>query len=155
MTLIIGYGNPLRGDDGIGWRVVQAVAEALLDTANVLTVHQLAPELAEPISRARVVVFVDAAVEGEPGEVIYFALDGDAGWQPALQPIESHLTTPGALLAIALDLFGRRPPAYIVTVVGESFELSESLSPAVEAAVPEAVWRVIALAERAKDVRSE
>lgn len=142
MFLIIGYGNPLRGDDGVGWRVVEAL-EGLVPEGAALAVHQLTPELAEPISRAGTVVFVDAAAEGEPGEVACLALEGDTGCQPALQG--SHLTTPDALLAMARELFGRCPPAYMVTIAGESFELSEALSPAVEAAVPEAVARILEL----------
>ncbi len=146
MILIIGYGNPLRGDDGVGWRVAEQAAVSLAAApVAVLTVHQLTPELAEPISRAGRVVFVDAAAAGEPGQVICFALE-DTGQRPVLQPIGSHLTTPDALLAMARELFGRRPPATMVTIVGESFELSEALSPLVEAAVPAAVARIVALA---------
>jgi hydrogenase maturation protease len=144
MILIIGYGNPLRGDDGVGWRVVEAL-EGLVPEGATIAVHQLMPELAEPISRAEVVVFVDAAAEGKPGEVNSFALGEDAGCQPALQSIGSHLTTPDALLAMARELFGRCPPAYMVTIAEESFELSEALSPAVEAAVPKAVAQIVRL----------
>lgn len=145
-ALVIGYGNPLCGDDGVGWRVAEEVAEALPDTVTVLTIHQLTPELAEPISQVDEVVFVDAAIEGEPGKVNCFALSEDAGSQPTLQSIGSHLTTPDALLAMARDLFGCRPPAYMVTIAGESFELSETLSPVVAAAVPEALSVVLKLA---------
>jgi len=108
----------------------------------VLTVHQLTPELTEPISRAGRVVFVDAAAEGEPGTVNCFALE-EAGKLPALHG--SHQTTPDALLAMAGELFGRRPPATMVTIVGESFEVSEALTPVVAAAVPEAVECIVAL----------
>ena len=145
MILIIGYGNPLRGDDGVGWRVAEQAAVSLADApVAVLTVHQLTPELAEPISRAGRVVFVDAAAEGEPGTVNCFGLE-DTGQRPVLQPIGSHLTTPDALLAMAGELFGRRPPATMVTIVGESFEVSEALTPVVAAAVPEAVECIVAL----------
>ena len=143
MMLIIGYGNPLRGDDGVGWRVAEAARAALPEgAATVLTVHQLTPELAEPISRAGRVVFVDAAAAGEPGTVNCFALE-EAGKLPALQG--THQTTPDALLAMAGELFGRRPPATMVTIVGESFEVSEALTPVVVAAVPEAVKYIVAL----------
>lgn len=142
-TLIIGYGNPLRGDDGVGWRVTEAVAAALPDgAADVLAVHQLTPELAEPISRAERVVFIDAAAEGQAGEVSCFAVKS-AGKQPALQG--SHLTTPDALLGMAGELFGRCPPAHMITVAGESFELSEALTPTVAAAVPEVIARILEL----------
>ena len=133
MKLIIGYGNPLRGDDGVGWRVAAALPDG---AADVLTVHQLTPELAEPIGRAEAVVFVDAAAEGPAGAVRCWALEG-VGSPPASQG--SHLTTPDALLSLAAALYGRRPPAHIVTIAGQSFELSETLTPAVEAAIPAAL----------------
>jgi hypothetical protein len=72
-------------------------------------------------------------------------LEENAGCQPALQSIGSHLTTPDALLVVARELFGRCPPAYMVTIAGASFDLSEALSPVVEAAVPEAVAHIVML----------
>ena len=148
MILIIGYGNPLRGDDGVGWRVAEQAAVSLADApVAVLTVHQLTPELAEPISRAGRVVFVDAAAEGEPGTVNCFGLE-DTGQRPVLQPIGSHLTTPDALLAMAGELFGRRPPATMVTIAGESFAVSEALTPGVEGAIPAALALILELVGR-------
>lgn len=147
--LVIGYGNPLRGDDGVGWVVAEAVAAALPPTAaTVVTVHQLTPELAEPISRAARVVFVDAAAEGEPGGVDCFALDvvtEQAGSGP--QYGGTHLTTPDMLLAMAGALFGRRPPAHMVTIAGEIFDLTEALSPVVEGAALQAVEWILATAQ--------
>ena len=146
--LVIGYGNPLRGDDGVGWRVAEALAVALPEgTADVLAVHQLTPELSDPISHAAMVVFIDAAADGEVGRVACFELGGDdAGSQPALQG--SHQMSPDTLLAMAEALFGRRPVAYLVTIAGESFDLSEALSPVVEAAVLVAVAAVLTEIEK-------
>ena len=66
--LVIGYGNTLRGDDGVGPKVAEAVEALQLPGVRTLVCQQLSPEHAEPISRARVVVFVDAAVDA-PREV--------------------------------------------------------------------------------------
>ena len=61
-VLVVGYGNPLRSDDGIGWHAADLLAtDPRLAGAQVLTHHQLAPELAEDISRASLVVLVSAA----------------------------------------------------------------------------------------------
>lgn len=135
--LIIGYGNPLREDDGVGWRVAEAAAEALPGAA-VLTAHQLTPELSEPISRAGRVVFIDAAAEGIAGEVYYALLPPATDYRPG-----SHESTPDGLLALAAALFGRCPPAYMLTIVGHAFGLGEALSPAVEAAIPIAVRLIV------------
>ncbi|MCL4804536.1 MAG: hydrogenase maturation protease, partial [Anaerolineae bacterium] len=69
--LVIGYGNPLRGDDGVGWRVVEALEESL-SASSLIAVHQLTPELAGTISEVGQVVFVDATAGNSPGEVELF-----------------------------------------------------------------------------------
>jgi len=46
-VLVIGYGNTLRGDDGLGQRAAEALAQrALPDGVEVLSCHQLTIELA-------------------------------------------------------------------------------------------------------------
>ena len=134
--LVIGYGNPLRGDDGVGWRVVEALEESL-SASSLIAVHQLTPELAGTISEVGQVVFVDATAGNSPGEVELFPIG------PVTARAGSHETTPGALLAMAAELFGRCPPAFMLTISGASFELSETLSPPVAEAVPVAVSRVL------------
>src|SRR5512136_1175751 len=68
--LVVGYGNPLRGDDGAGWQAAERL-EALLPPAqvNVLIRHQLTPELAEPSSRAELVILIDASCVDPPGQI--------------------------------------------------------------------------------------
>lgn len=139
--LVLGYGNPLCTDDAVGWHVVEAL-EGRLPDGSTATFHQLTPEWAEPISAARHVIFVDAAVDGVPGEVHCFPIAAAAG-RPG-----SHETTPDGLLSMAGDLFGRCPPAHMVTIAGDSFEISESLTPAVAAAVPLAVAQIYELIEQ-------
>ena len=52
-VLVLAYGNPLRRDDGVGWVIGERLAELLPEEAvDVRVLHQLTPELAEPISRA-------------------------------------------------------------------------------------------------------
>ena len=54
--LVIGYGNTLRGDDGVGPRVAEAVGKLNLPGVRTLICQQLSPEHAELISQARAVV---------------------------------------------------------------------------------------------------
>jgi hydrogenase maturation protease len=140
-TLIIGYGNPLRGDDGIGPRIAATVAERL-PTTDVIMTHQLTPELAEPISRASRLILIDAVENGVPGTVTSLPLVSQA---TTSRP-STHLLDPYGLLALAESLFGARPPATMVTVSGASFGLSEDLSAEVAQALPMAVDYVVALA---------
>ena len=135
-ALVIGYGNPLRGDDGLGWRVADELETCLEPgEATVLACHQLTPELAAPIAEADLVVFVDARVGERPGRVGVERVEADGieGWS------FSHQLTPSALLAMAATLYDRQPMAWVVSVEGAAFDDGVVLSAAVEAAVSEAV----------------
>ena len=141
-TLIIGYGNPLRGDDRLGW----CVAERLRDLpeiagdleTEIIACHQLTPELAEPVSRAELVIFIDAAEAGIPGDLRCERVEAEGREPDAL----GHHFTPARVLAYALALFGAKPKALIFSVVAASFEPGEHLSPVVEAAIPEVVAQI-------------
>ena len=119
--LVIGYGNTLRGDDGLGPRTAAAVAAWNRRDVRAIACHQLGPELAERISTARRVVFVDAAESAGPVRVSPRE-PGGAG------EIVTHSADPRPLLGLAKALFGRCPPAWWVTIPASSFEFSEELS---------------------------
>jgi len=141
-ALVIGYGNPLRADDGLGWQVGQQLAaEVSSDEVSVMPVHQLTPELAEPISRARLAVFVDAREGPDPGQVRCEEV------RPASQtdPSFSHDLDPPSVLELARILYGQCPHAVLVTVDGDDFGYGAGLSPVVRAAVPEVIRMVTAL----------
>lgn len=132
--LVLGIGNPLRSDDGLGWRVVQTLRDEGSSKARLIACHQLTPELAEEVSQADLVVFVDARADGALGEVRRQTLEPSAretaGWSL------SHDLDPPTLLSHARMLFGRCPPACLLSVTAESFEPGETLSASVEAALP-------------------
>jgi hydrogenase maturation protease len=68
--LVVGYGNTLRRDDGVGVRAAELMAEdPRFAGIEVLTAYQLTPELALDIAAASLVVFVDADVRGLPGSI--------------------------------------------------------------------------------------
>jgi hydrogenase maturation protease len=134
-ALLIGYGNPLRGDDGVGWHVADAVLDAAPATARirVITALQLTPELAEDVAAARTVVFVDAACDAEPGTVRVREIHPAAG-PPA--GFTQHQFDPASLLWLAEHVFGRSPAsAVLITVGAADFPCEQRLSPAVSAAV--------------------
>ena len=72
-VLVIAWGNPLREDDGVAWHVLEGLRalqpRPWLPALRLRHAHQLTPELAECVSRAAGVVFVDARRDGTPGEV--------------------------------------------------------------------------------------
>ncbi len=162
-AIVIGYGNPLRGDDAVGQLVVRAVSsllagEDIVDgraepshddkrlAIETLACHQLTPELAERLAGADLVVFIDAAAGAEPGSVMTSKLTAAA----TLSPL-AHRADPHALLAMAGGLFGRAPRAFLIEVGAASFEFGEVLSPAVTAALPKAIAAVQDLLSSARN----
>ena len=138
-TLIICYGNPLRGDDGLGWHVAGRLRGVIRDPGvEILALHQLTPELMDDISRADRVIFIDACVGPIPGEIQERIVEPQAAG-----PAFTHQASPAALLAGARTLYGHAPPATLITVAGAEFSLSEELSPAVGAAVECVVQSVL------------
>ena len=135
-VLVLACGNTLREDDGIGPEVARVFAEHLAaGQADVLVCHQLSPELADPVGRAELVVFVDAAAEGVPGtiriEEIPPASEVPGGF--------THSLTPATLLALTMAIYGRSPRAVQVSVAGESFGFGSELSETARHALPVAV----------------
>jgi hydrogenase maturation protease len=126
-TLIVGYGNPLRGDDGLGWHVAERLRASVHNPdIEILTLHQLTPELMEPISRADRAIFIDAAAGLIPGEIRERAVEPQNFGRAF-----THHATPAALLAGAHALYGRAPQATLITVTGADFSVSDQLSPVV------------------------
>ncbi len=126
--LIIGYGNTLRRDDGVGVRLAEAATKLELPGVTAITRHQLLPELAEPISQAEAVVFVDAAAE--PVEKVELRRINPAPGGSA--QILAHATDPPSMLALAKQMFGRAPKGWCLPIPVEDFGFGEELSPRAE-----------------------
>jgi hydrogenase maturation protease len=133
MIAVVAYGNPLRGDDGVAWRIVERLEQAG-DAVVPLALHQLTPEVALVLKQADGVIFVDAEVgppPGNVGRVEVTARVAEAGI--------AHHMRPETVLALAESLYGAHPRAALVTVAGERFDLTEELSPPVRRAIPRAL----------------
>jgi hydrogenase maturation protease len=134
-ALIIGYGNPLRCDDGFGWHAAQQLATHLHRAdVEVLARHQLTPELAETASHFQLVVFIDAARDLPPGELRCAKIKRGENHGQLDAPSFSHFLTPESLLALTAELYSQSPEAYCIAVGGESFAEGESLSSTMQAA---------------------
>ena len=134
--LVIGYGNTLRGDDGVGPRVAEAIGKLNLPGVHALVCQQLSPEYADPVSRAHTVVFVDAAVDA-PREVQLRKLEPGESSQ-----LMAHAADPRTLLALARDVFGRAPQAWWLTIPPVKLDFSESLTPEAQRGFEEAVKKI-------------
>lgn len=137
--LVIGYGNTLRGDDALGCVVAERMEQRFDPSCvRVLTCHQLTPELAEPISKVDLVIFVDACAARPAGDVDCRRVVPEEQTSPGLD----HHALPGQLLALSKRLYGQVPAACIFSVGGESWELGTSLSPAIQAAIPRVIGSI-------------
>jgi hydrogenase maturation protease len=142
--LVIGYGNTLRSDDGVGPRVADAVAALNLSGVQTLACPQLTPELAEPISQAQAVVFVDAAVDA-PREVLLRNLAPAASSQ-----VMAHAADPKTMLALARDVFGHAPQAWWLTIPVENLAFGEQLSAMAQTGFHTALEQIQTLARQPK-----
>ena len=143
-VLIIGYGNAIRGDDAIGWRAACELADdSLPPEVEVLPAAQLAPEMAPEVAEAEVVIFVDAACEGSPGEIRHRTLDPE----PIPLGEMPHALKPADLLGLASQLYDASPRCHLITLTGETFEFQDHLSPTVESAFSSLLDRVRTLIE--------
>jgi hydrogenase maturation protease len=141
--LIVGYGNPLRCDDGVGWRAAEALSRSLpFPEIETVICHQLAPELADSLRSADLAFFIDAAHQGQPGELTCEPLISQYGI------IRSHQLSPAHLLALAQQLYGVTPRAFAVSLCGECFEHGATLSATVEAGLPKLTALVEKLARQ-------
>ena len=125
-TLLLGWGNPGRQDDGLGPALTRLLETGSIDNVTVDSDYQLQIEDAADIAQHERVIFVDADRSGpEPFSCRRLL--------PSSAPLSfsSHSVSPAALLALSERLFDHRPEAWLVGVRGYRFDtLEEKLSPA-------------------------
>lgn len=125
-TLLIGYGNTLRRDDGLGFRVAEAVETWQIPGVKALPCHQLTPELAADIAEADRVIFVDATLPQDPhSPIVVQRLLPKAG--PS--SLQGHHSDPKSLLSLTQALYRQQPIAYSMLLPSWDMGYGESLSP--------------------------
>ena len=147
-VLVIGYGNTLRGDDGVGYRIAETVAAWGLAGVRSLPCHQLTPELAIDIAQSQRVLFVDALVVSPMSTPI-----------PCLEQLlidvqvqtSGHSSNPRSLLAIAQALYQKTPQASWLLVPVLNVEFGEILSDFAEQSMAAALTTIRCLITAEKD----
>jgi hydrogenase maturation protease len=142
LTLVLGVGNDLRGDDAAGPAVARALEWQLERAGNrtwrVDVVQGLTPELVDDLAAVARVIFVDAAADPElqaPRWLVH---------EPGIRergPLLGHALDAAGLLSWCRELHGRVPQAATLALPARSFELGAPLTPVAAAG---AAW---ALAE--------
>lgn len=122
-TLILGWGNPGRGDDGLGPEFIRRFAESPIPGVVTDFDYQLQVEDAAEVAGFQRVLFVDADRSGaEPFWLQRVLPDGNPSFS-------THSVSPGAILVLARDLFQSEPEAWILGIRGYEFdEFGEQLS---------------------------
>ena len=133
-TVVLGIGNPDRGDDAAGRVVARLLRDSLPDDAEIVELDGEATALLAHLEDTTAAFVVDACISGAPtGTVRRF----DVGVGP-LPQAEFGVSTHCFGLREAVELaraLGRLPPACIVYAIeGKTFEMGQALSPAVAAA---------------------
>ena len=126
--LIVGYGNELRGDDAVGARVAQAVADWHLPEVKVQVVHQLMPELAAEVAKTDYVIFVDACGEESCARTVQLDPIILGGHDAQSASAFSHTHGARGVLRLTQQLYGHSPQAWLLQVPSEGFAFGEPLS---------------------------
>jgi hydrogenase maturation protease len=144
-TLILGYGNQSRRDDGVGWFVLEQLGELDLPGVVLETSHQLEVEASETISRFDAVIFVDAAIPEAPEPVQRTVVT------PNFQShAVAHYLTPADVLSLCKTLYHREPKAVLFSIRGRDFNFGTTLTPEVEQAARGVVQQIAELVRSGK-----
>lgn len=129
-VLVFGYGNPSRGDDGLGPALldrIDALRAAHPEWADVelLTDFQLQVEHVLDMKGRDLVLFVDADLAARP-PYTYQRIRPARG-----SSYTTHALAPQNLLHVYEQVIGASPPpSYLLGIRGERFDLGEPISEA-------------------------
>ena len=153
-TLIIGYGNPDRQDDGIAWHILGQLAAYFKiestgpdfydflpqgNNPDLLFTLQLTPEIAETIARYDRVFFIDAHTGDIKEDICVQELSAEFQNSPL-----THHMTPQTLMSLVETLYQRKPGAILISIRGYEFGFARSLSQKTMVLSQSAVQRIIA-----------
>ena len=142
--LVVGYGNPLRGDDGFGGLAAKNVEKRQIPGLKAIICHQLNPELAAFLSDSSHAIFFDAVPGDDPG-----TLNATPVEQCDLSSSGTHHFEPGSLLALSQALYGKAPPATLITATARSFHTGAEISEEVRLAAAKAAEAIVSVAATA------
>ncbi|MBI5302543.1 MAG: hydrogenase maturation protease [Chloroflexi bacterium] len=151
-VLVLGLGNPLLGDDGVGWRIVEQVAASLDANAARYTQYEIdyhaggGLSLMERLVGYERVIIVDAINTGRAsqGSVSCFRLE-NLPKDAASHLASAHETNLQTALEVGRQMGAMLPRAIVIVGIESQqvYDFSEELSPAVARAIPDAVRLVI------------
>lgn len=149
-TIILGLGNDILSDDGVGLRVAAVLRERLADDGRFTIVEtmEMGLSLLDFIVGFDDLVVVDAVLTGQVEPGFIHELDGED--LAVLQEISPHFLGVGEMLALGrlLGLAMPRQARILAIEVGDPFTVGTCLTPALEQDLPRIVERVLATLRR-------
>jgi hydrogenase maturation protease len=151
-TLIVGYGNPDRQDDGAAWHALYRLADRLErplppgpeegfipedEEPDLWFVLQLTPEMAETFAQYERILFIDAHTGQVPHDLLLQPVA-----QVATASSLTHHLSPAACMALVKAIYFRSPQAALLTIRGYSFQFSREMTRETDALVTQAVEMV-------------
>lgn len=138
--LVIGYGQPQRGDDGVGPHIATLIGALGWPQIRTCSLPQLQPELASRLAIADYAIFVDAC-KMEPGlEIRVRPLQAQgAETTGSSTPGLGHSCDPQSLLALTQSVYGRHPQSWWIEVPATDFRQGQPLSDLAQAGVQKAI----------------
>ena len=135
---IVGVGNSLRSDDGIGHYVCRCIEIMNLPDVETLIVHQLEVEMIEKFLMYELIIIADGSVKQNDVEI--FRVD-----EQVAATTSSHHVSAAALQHLAALLYDRKLPLYVCAVKGETFDFGEKISVAGKKRADQAANKILAL----------
>ncbi|HEX5802668.1 MAG TPA: hydrogenase maturation protease [Azospira sp.] len=138
--VILACGNPSRGDDALGPLLLDRLggwlaAEGIADRFELIEDFQFQVEHALDLQGRQAALFIDAGTDTPAPYVLHAQLADDTPGH------STHAISPGAVLAVYRRVVGSEPPpASVLCVRGECFDLGAGLSAAATVHL-EAAWR--------------
>lgn len=146
-TLVLGIGNTVMGDDAVGVRVIEALHQhhGFPNGVDVLDAGTSSFDVVPEVALYDRVIIVDAAEFRAPAGAIRCWEDEKADAFLRARRRTAHEVGLAEIVDLA-RLSGWEPQAWaVVGIQPQAVELGEGLSPAVAAAVPEAVQEICRL----------
>ena len=152
--IILGLGNPILGDDGVGWQVAKAVKSQLVHLHERFDLPQYEIDflcvgglgLMERLIGYDFAILIDAMLTGKSdhGTVSIYHLD-DLPNRALGHLTSSHDTTLQNALEIGRQLGAHLPESILIVGIeaDNGFEFSEELSPRIKKAVPIAADQIV------------
>jgi hydrogenase maturation protease len=120
--LIVGVGNTLRGDDGIGAYICSCMELLKIPGVQTLQVQQLDTALLDEMMQANHIIIADASMEGKA--VDFFKVNEN---DPIPVSSSHHMSGP-LLLQTAQTIYQKEMSMMICAVAGYRFGMKEKLS---------------------------